>query len=175
MSEEIIKEMRNKYWVGTSKKWRGATIFWQIDDKAQARTGKCIEYDPVTGKKQKINWVHSMAKLPNFNLEQCLFGLHLIHLDKTKPIAIVESEKTAIIASLAFPEYIWMATGGLNNLKEKLLLPLKGRNIILFPDAGCYNIWKDKIATLPSNINIQISDLLYRKATPAEKARFGFS
>ena len=137
--------------------------------RQRARTGKCIEYNPITGKKQKINWVHSMAKLPNFNLEQCLFGLHLIHLDKTKPIAIVESEKTAIIASLAFPEYIWMATGGLNNLKEKLLLPLKGRNVILFPDAGCYNIWKDKIATLPSNINIQISDLLYRKATPEQK------
>ena len=36
MSEEIIKEMRNKYCVGTSKKWRGATIFWQIDDKAKS-------------------------------------------------------------------------------------------------------------------------------------------
>ena len=148
MNEEVIKELKDKYRVGTSKKWTGATIFWQIDENERARTGKCNLYNSITGSRQKINWVHSMAKLPNFNLEQCLFGLHLIHSDKTKSIAIVESEKTAMIASIAFPEYIWMATGGLNNLREKLLKPVKGRNVILFPDAGCYKIWKDKIVNL---------------------------
>ncbi|MCH4821761.1 toprim domain-containing protein [Gramella lutea] len=168
-NEEAINKVREKYFVGTSKKWFGATIFWQIDDKNRTRTGKCILYNSETGRKQKINWVHAMAKLQNFNLQQCLFGLHLINTDNKKPIAIVESEKTAIIASLAFPEYIWMATGGLNNLKEKMLKPLRGRNVILFPDAGCYKIWKVKIETLPSDINIQISDLLYHKATPEQK------
>jgi len=54
-------------------------------------------YSPTTGKRVKepfnhITWVHKALKQPDFNLKQCLFGEHLLQ-DKTKPVAIVESEK----------------------------------------------------------------------------------
>ena len=54
-------------------------------------------YSPTTGKRVKnlelpVYWVHKAIKQPEFELRQCLFGSHLL-IDKTKPIAIVESEK----------------------------------------------------------------------------------
>lgn len=168
-NKEVVSHVREKYKIGTSKKWNGATIFWQIDNQGKIRTGKIMLYNKVTGKKNKINWVHSLLKLDDFNLSQCLFGLHLLNSDKNKAIALVESEKTAVIASIAFPQFIWMATGGLMNLKRDMILPLANRKVILFPDAGCQEIWSKKVANLPRNIHFKFSDLLERKSTAKEK------
>ena len=82
------------YKVGTSKKWGGSTIFWQIDVNGNVRTGKIMKYDDKTGHRIKephslVTWVHSELKLPDFTLRQCFFGEHLL-TDKTKTIAIVE-------------------------------------------------------------------------------------
>jgi len=169
LNPEAVIEVKDKYRIGTSRKWKGATVFWQIDDQKKIRTGKMMLYDKNTGKKKKINWIHSVLKLPDFNLKQCLFGLHLLNSDRTKPIALVESEKTAVIASIAFPEFIWMATGGLLNLKEEMIKPLANRKVILFPDAGCYDDWNKKVKDLPKNIHFMISDLVENKATEEEK------
>ncbi|GGD99602.1 DUF6371 domain-containing protein [Planktosalinus lacus] len=168
-NKETVSHVKEKYKIGTSKKWKGATIFWQIDNRGKIRTGKMMLYNKVTGKKNKINWVHSVLRLDDFNLNQCLFGLHLLNSDKNKAIALVESEKTAVIASIAFPQFIWMATGGLMNLKKDMILPLANRKVILYPDAGCYDIWSKKVADLPKNIQFIFSDLLERKATAEEK------
>ena len=169
LNKEALEELKVKYKIGTSKKWKGATVFWQIDEENNIRTGKLMLYDKVTGKKSKVNWVHSVLKLKDYNLKQCLFGLHLMNSDKTKRIAIVESEKTAIIASIAFPEFIWMATGGLGNLKYDLIAPLANRKVILFPDAGCYDRWNDKVKDLPPNVFYSISELVEEKSTAEEK------
>jgi len=169
LNNEALEELRVKYKIGTSKKWKGATVFWQIDQNNNVRTGKLMLYNKDTGKKSKINWVHSVLKLKDYNLKQCLFGLHLLNSDKTKRIAIVESEKTAIIASIAFPEFIWMATGGLGNLKYDIIKPLANRKVILFPDAGCYDRWNDKVKDLPPNVFYSISELVEEKSTAEEK------
>jgi hypothetical protein len=60
--------------------------------------------------------LHKAFKEPEFNLSQCLFGLHRIE-DHQKTIT-VESEKTAIVMSILLPHYIWLATG----VKETLNL-----------------------------------------------------
>ncbi len=169
LNNEAFEEVKKKYKIGTSKKWKGATVFWQIDENLKVRTGKLMLYNKKTGKKSKVNWVHSIMKLKEFNLKQCLFGMHLLNSEKNKAIAIVESEKTAVIASIAFPEFLWMATGGLMNLKASMLKPLANRKVILFPDAGCYDTWNEKVADLPTNIQYLISDLVEKKATVEEK------
>ena len=71
------------YKVGTSKKWGGSTIFWQIDVNGNVRTGKIMKYDDKTGHRIKephslVTWVHSELKLPDFTLRQCFFGEHLL-------------------------------------------------------------------------------------------------
>ncbi len=63
-------------------------------------------------------------------------------------IAIVESEKTAIIMSLFIPEYLWMATGSKQNLKLQLLEPIKNENIVVYPDKGEFNDWNTKVTEL---------------------------
>jgi hypothetical protein len=68
-----------------------------------------------------------------------LFGEHLL-IDKTKPVAIVESEKTAVIASVYLPQFIWVAVGSLTNLNAEKCNVLKGRTVTLFPDLNGFDI-----------------------------------
>lgn len=167
-TQTIIKH----YFIGTSKYWDGATVFWQIDCNGNVRTGKVMQYDSETGKRikkpfNKISWVHKVLNLPDFNLSQCLFGEHLL-TDTTKPVAIVESEKTAIIASVYLPEFIWLACGGCGNLSLKLCAPLKGRKVVLFPDAGKLKDWQEKAKLLSTLCNVSISDLIEKYSAENE-------
>ncbi len=144
--EEKTSELISLYYIGTSKHWQGATVFYQIDFRKRIRAGKIILYDAKSGKRIKepisyVAWLHSAMKLKDYNLKQCLFGEHLI-LKGNKPIAIVESEKTAIIASAYFPQYTWLATGGIQNFNNRILQALNSYKVVLFPDAGAYNTWK---------------------------------
>jgi Domain of unknown function (DUF6371)/Zinc beta-ribbon finger, putative len=162
------------YNMGTSTLWQGATVFWQVDKNSNIRSGKIMLYNASNGKRVKepynhINWMHKALKLDNFNLEQCYFGEHLLDEDSSKPIAIVESEKTAIISSVYLPEFIWLACGSVNNLNESKTKVLKGRNVVLFPDLKCFDLWNDKIPQLTSLATFRTSTLLKEKANGIEK------
>ncbi len=55
-----------RYKIGTSKHWHGATVFWQVDSKGRTRTGKIMLYDYTTGKRVKqpfnhVAWVHNLV------------------------------------------------------------------------------------------------------------------
>lgn len=173
-SENQIKRVITKYLIGTSKHWNGATVFWQIDQNEKIRHGKIMLYDSFTGKRLKresggayISSVRAVLKLNNFNLSQCLFGLHLINEIDDSKVAIVESEKTAIIMSLFKPEYIWMATGSKNGLKYEYLKPLRNKEIIVFPDKSEYYDWLDKTNELNKiGFNILVSQYLENSNFP---------
>ena len=68
-------------------------------------------------------------------------GEHLLTIYPTATVAIVESEKSAIIASFIMPELIWLATGGIQSLTIEKCRVLRGRNVILYPDLGAYDKW----------------------------------
>ena len=170
---EVSNELISRYFIATSKYWNGATVFWQIDTQGKIRTGKIMLYSPTTGKRIKkplnhISWVHKALKQPEFELKQCLFGEHLL-IDKTKPVAIVESEKTAVIASVYLPQFIWLAVGSLTNLNAEKCNILKGRTVTLFPDLNGFDKWSSKAKELSHLANFTVSDLLERKATEAER------
>ena len=170
---EVASELVSRYFIATSKHWNGATVFWQIDTHGKVRTGKIMLYNPTTGKRVKepfnhINWVHKAIKQLEFELKQCLFGEHLL-IDKTKPVAIVESEKTAVIASVYLPQFIWVAVGSLTNLNAEKCSILKGRTVTLFPDLNGFDKWSSKAKELSHLANFTVSDLLERKATEAER------
>jgi len=170
---EVSSEVIGRYFIARSKHWDGATVFWQIDQHGKVRTGKIMLYSPTTGKRVKepfdhINWVHKAIKQPEFELRQCLFGEHLL-IDKTKPVAIVESEKTAIIASVYLPQFIWLAFGGLSNFNAEKCSILKGQSVTLFPDLNGFDKWSNKAKELSHLATFTVSDLLERKASEAER------
>ncbi|UPS92828.1 DUF6371 domain-containing protein [Bizionia sp. M204] len=173
-NKTVATELAEKYNIGTSKYWNGATVFFQVDRDYKIRTGKIIQYNSSTGKRIKsnfppANWVHTVLKLDNYNLEQCYFGEHLLNEDLIKPIAIVESEKTAVISSVYLPEFIWLSCGGINNLNEAKTRVLKGRNVVLFPDLNGFDSWTKKIPQLTKLATFKVSTLLEEKATEQEK------
>lgn len=165
-TEEEVKEVVSKYSIGTSNHFEGATIFWQIDNLERIHAGKILQYIPETGKRAKtsdgkglINWVHKVNKTEDFTLDQCLFGLHLINETDEKTVAIVESEKTAIIMSIFKPEYTWLATGSKQAFKQSILEPIKQFKIVAFPDKSEYEDWKQRASELNAKgFKISVSD-----------------
>ncbi len=174
--EEQTESVFRKYQIGTSKHWDGATVFWQQDINGRIRTGKIMLYNPDTGKRVKqphnhINWVHSVLKCQDYNLKQCFFGEHLLDKNPKQTVAIVESEKTALIAALYLPTLIWIATGGKQGmLKDENLKIFKGRKVLLFPDLGATQEWKAKLPIF-RNLGIEaiLSEYLENNATEQQK------
>lgn len=180
---QSIDEVCNMYRLGATKDRR--VIFWQIDFEGKVRTGKIMAYNPETGKRVHdqsgaIDWVHNKLKrtgeLPDdFNLAQCYFGEHLLPMYPDRAVGVVESEKTAVIASLLKPEFVWLAAGNLNGLTIEKSKVLRGRSVILFPDLGKklptrpipFELWKGKAAEIKRayGCKVIVSDLLERTAT----------
>jgi hypothetical protein len=193
---DTADKLGGRYRIGTSSYWHGATIFWQLDTHGYVRTGKIMLYDKQTGKRVKepfnhVNWVHSLLmkdaearQLDNglaigyrtcdFKLKQCLFGEHLLITAPNTAVAIVESEKTAIIASHYLPGFIWLACGSLQGLSVDKCRILQNRRVVLFPDVNAYSKWKVKAAELRRALpgtEITVSDDLERIATADDRKK----
>jgi len=184
---QSIDEVCERYKIGSTK--GGDVIFWQVDINGKVRTGKIMQYDPATGKRVHnasgaIDWVHNKLKragtVPqDFNLRQCYFGEHLLSSQPDSTIAIVESEKTAVIASVLMPQYIWIAAGNINGLTLDKSSALKGRSVILFPDLSkelptrptAFVQWSRRAAEIRRvyGCKVVVSDILERIATDEEK------
>jgi hypothetical protein len=120
-----------------------------------------------------ITWAQTVLKIENFNLKQSLFGEHLLK-GNTNQVAIVESEKTAIISSIYLPQFIWLSSGNLNGLNIEKLKVLQGRKVVLFPDLNAYDKWSSKAKEFEKELpgtSFKVSDLLERKASDEEKAK----
>jgi len=160
-----VAQAIERYRIGDTKD--GRVIFWQIDQENRIRTGKIMMYDSETGHRVKnvsgsFDWVHRHVKNP-YQLSQCLYGLRLVNGEK--PIAVVESEKSAIIASLTIPEFTWVATGGKQNYR--LLEVLKGYDVTLYPDLKAYDDWQ-KYA---KKYGFKVSEILEQIAPEEDRER----
>lgn len=184
---KAIRDVCLKYALGVTKD--GSVIFWQIDEKGNVRSGKIMQYDrnghrDKSKDKGKTTWVHSIMKEQkalsvDWQLTQCLFGAHLLHptyMNDEKVIGFVESEKSAVYCSLAFPQYVWVACGGFGQEKagdkHKVLI---GKKVIMFPDAHPEGVFFKKWCEIADEwrkegIDVTVSDLLENKATAEEKA-----
>jgi hypothetical protein len=174
--DDITNDRVEMYGIGTSEHWTGSTVFWLIDIDLKVRTGEIILFDVETGKtikepQRRKYWVHSALKQPDFNLQQCFFGEHLLTISEntSKPIAIVEAAATAIVASIYFPEYIWLACLGKNGLTADKFKVLKGRTVVLFPDANVFDYWSEKALEFSHIANVEVSSIVERIATPDER------
>ncbi|MEY8487559.1 DUF6371 domain-containing protein [uncultured Parabacteroides sp.] len=173
-----IERLMQDYALGATKD--GSVIYWQIDTQGKVRTGKVMKYDPNTGHRIKsgggINWIHAIMKkqqlLPeDYNLVQCLFGEHLLRMYPTKVVALVESEKSALIASGVYPDYIWLATGGKSQISIDKLKVLRGRTVIMFPDVDGFEYWSNKAKEVEAiGCKVVVSDLLEKNAADEDRA-----
>ena len=201
LTEQQMLHAADRYQLGLSKD--GGVVFWEIDDNDVVHNGKIMFYQSNChrDKSHTPTWVAAKLKksgvLPqNADNPHCLFGLHLLSTPSINPnvissvveksprfsssrpkaVAIVESEKSAIILSELFPDYTWLASGGKTMLNASLFAPLGDRRIILFPDTDetgeTFRLWQSiaQEATKLYKNRIHVSNLLELKATPAQKS-----
>ena len=104
-------------------------------------------------------------------MKQCFFGEYLLPEDKSRPVALVESEKTALIASYYLPQFLWIASGGKNGcFNTNSLSVLAGRSVVLFPDLGATDYWHSKIGLMKSyGMEVQMFDYLEAHANEKER------
>jgi hypothetical protein len=143
--QDVAYELQECYNIGTAR--NGGTIFWQQDKEGNFRTGKIMYYAENGHRLKNVSswYVHKRIN-PDFNLVQVFFGEHLVTEDK--PIALCESEKTAIMMSIFRPEFTWIAAGGsemLNNYRLNRLPRLDK----VYPDNGQFDKWEMKTNHFP--------------------------
>ncbi|MDC7250822.1 MAG: DUF6371 domain-containing protein [Sphaerochaetaceae bacterium] len=167
---DVVRDILRRYRVGIDNLWENSTVFWQIDQNWDVRTGKIMLYDENTGKRVKqpynhISWVHvpdknnKFGNTHDFSLTQCFFGEHLLNIDEITTFGVVESEKTAILCSIANPDSYWIATGGVQNINEERLLPFKDKKLVFYPDKGkAFKVWEDKIAPFKGDYDVSMSN-----------------
>jgi len=160
---DAIKQTYEAYRLGATK--TGGVIFWQIDTEGRLRTGKVMHYHPDGHRVKDADDFARLLKQPltertpqplyfyhkrlirqgvipqDHRIEQCLFGEHLLPMQPNATVCLVESEKTAIVCSICYPQFLWLATGGCKQLSLSKLAPLRKRSLIIYPDSGEYTLW----------------------------------
>lgn len=175
-SHEQVLQACDQYLLGD---FAGFTTFWRVDERGYINTAKLMRYDAATGKRIKdgrsTQWLHAKLKqrgvLPaSFEYRRSDFGAHLL-VNEPREIAIVEAEKTAVIASLELPDYTWLACGGKSHLSVTRLARYARQRIVLFPDGDGFDQW-DRIAyaARAQGLDVLVSDLLETELTAAQKA-----
>lgn len=172
ISQEGMRRAAQRYLLGRSRS--NETVFWMIDDRQWVRDGMVGD-----------SWASVLLKERGLIDRQwcpqhCLFGLHLIsHTDLTdlteiQKICVVESVRSCVVLSERFPKYLWMATGYLANLNERLFLPLKGHHVVCFPatdpTGDTYLLWLSVAKEARKyGIDISVSRLLEDRASMEQK------
>lgn len=127
------------------------TVFWYIDKDGNVRAGKSIPYGKdghrIKTDKYPASWLHKCKSWDMYRkgkgLQLCYFGEHLLNVYPDKPVAIVESEKTAAVLSAYSDTFLWLASGGSQMIKQdEKNEVLKDRGVLLVPDNGQYWNWK---------------------------------
>lgn len=189
----VADELLTRYQVGTSNHRSGDCVFWFIDEQDRVRGGKIILYDETFHRVKTadghIEWAHTALadryrrqgrpapawfaayEAKDNPKSPCLFGLPQLATAPTgQPVAVVESEKTAVLCTPYLPAYLWLATGSKGQLTADRLEPLRGRRIVLFPDAGALDQWQTRATELRRlGFDVQISDELEKLATAEER------
>lgn len=177
---EIVWTTAKRYFIGTySHKFGCYTSFPYIDRRKRIERAKLIRFSSETGKRLKGEYdtsslsamLKKQGKLKeDFALGNCFFGEHLLAIDENKPAAIVESEKSALIGAICFPEMLWLACGSKQSLKAERLKRIGTRDIILYPDADGFEHWS-KVASDARRLglSIKVSKLIESSGTAEEK------
>ena len=110
---------------------------------------------------------------------EALSVISVISVCPKKSVCVVEAEKTAVIMSEVYPEYVWLAAGGLGEVQVEKFRPLRGHKVVLFPDTDSDGIafrrWSEAATLVMNQVfwedspPIRVSPLLETHATPEQK------
>ena len=108
----------------------GSILFWYIGKDKTVWNAKRIMY---------VGFHRARDKPPHYIYRgnpTPLFGEWQTGEENAKlPVALVESEKTAVVMSFVAPDKLWLATGGASSLSRERASALAGRMVQIFPDA----------------------------------------
>ena len=108
--------------------------------KLRSRTAEERDHQPTEGCVEKgrkeflsNSAIHNLpdASAPGLDFSTTEKGADLLQDKVNANVALVESEKTAVICSILLPEYTWLATGGKSQFNDRLMV-LKGRKVTAF-------------------------------------------
>ncbi|MBQ1797243.1 MAG: hypothetical protein IIZ88_05750 [Prevotella sp.] len=166
-----IPQVLFDYCVATSPHGNEWVTFWQITYDGTPLTAKHMKYqpnghrvkdrNPVTGEKQfATDWEHAWrARQGQYDADKydtsgrTLFGMHLLKRYPDAIINVVESEKTALVMSIAYGEpqkSLWLASGGMTQINYNVLKPLieQKRTIYLYPDMDGIEKWRNAMRVI---------------------------
>ena len=161
-----IEDILKMYCVGSFEDY---TCFPSIDAQNRICRAKLIRFNPDTGNRLKGDYdtsaLPAKLKLKDFNYKQIFFGEHLLSKYPDKPVGVVEAEKTAIIAGLCFPEFVWLGCNSKTWLKAERLQRMENRQIILYPDADGDDTWQEIASQTQRGLHsVQVSKLIENHA-----------
>jgi hypothetical protein len=149
-SDKIERVVR-KYHIQRYTPQRPYTMFPCIDIHGRVADVAVMEYNEDLHRGSTTFWYHGNSQWrermarehPNgYRFGSCFFGEHLLAEDPYSPVAVVESQKTALLGSIFLRGYIWLATCGCGRLNVNMCYRLKGRHVTLFPDKGMEDKWE---------------------------------
>lgn len=191
------------YKVMITKRYRKNGLFGVVyvyyDHKGRIRQIKEMGYDGKTGRRLKegdpcdvyngrnryyeqrpdTNKVIQVGKwlVDGYESKPCFYGEHLLSEYPDKPVAIVESEKTAIICSICLPDYLWLATGGIYGCQwdsPEVYSILRDRKIVVFPDLNATATWHIKADIMRADgMDVSVYDLESMAFVSAEDKQAG--
>jgi len=135
-----VRDAFGRYNVSTGLKERNSgvigTRFWYKDRQGRICFDKTMFYAPDGHRIKDCPPMRKYKRKWGYRAD-CLFGED--SLVEGRPVFVVESEKSAIIAYLEYPEYNWVACGGKNGLRA--LKNLDGYDVWLVPDVDAAEEW----------------------------------
>ena len=134
--EEKVREVWHRYHVTTDG--QGLAVFWYTDKEGRICYDKRMKYGIDGHRSKDFGGTRKYTTSGGYTARP-LFGEHLIK--EGEPIHVVESEKTALICSLAYPDKIFVSTGGKNNIHSL------ESGMILYPDMDAISYWKERIGS----------------------------
>lgn len=194
---EVAAQLLQRFRVGTSARWPGASVFWLVDEQNRVRGGQIALYDQtghkvkytdkegnrrvcITSVRAALKWKYRDVTPPEWLLAfpddaetwPVVFGLPQLQTAPVDmPVAIVEGPKTAIVASHLLPGFVWLAVGGKSYLKPERLAGLQGRKLMLYPDLNAFDDWQKRADRLQAEgFAVTVSDVLEQLATDEDKA-----
>lgn len=148
--EERVREVWDKYNVTTDS--HENCVFWYVDQDGKILYDKRILYNE-DGHRNREFFPGRQYRVADGYTGKCYFGACIP--DDGKKAFIVESEKSALLASLYYGGRRFLATGGKGNLRE--IEP----NMLLVPDMDARMEWEERGEVWPwwEKWGIPVSDI----------------